>query len=197
MPRQHVYEEDGRAYVRRMLHTRKRYQLIMLDAYDRQYIPEHLLTREFLQRGALAAGADGIVAANTFSSSRLYQNESVTYRAVFGPFYNLKSANRVILASNGRLPSIAQARRNAEHFDAAFRPLGFKAASVLSLFSTAIDWDPEGARADRSVFAGQSAQQRGPERGTESRCRRALAATAACAPRLRRRSLPRAPAASP
>jgi spermidine synthase len=139
---QHVYEEDGRAYVRRMLRTDKRYQLIMLDAYDQQYIPEHLLTREFLVQVRSLLAPNGIVAANTFSSSRLYQNESVTYRAVFGTFYNLKSANRVILASNAPLPGIAQATRNAEHFDAAFTALGFKAMSVLSLFNTGVDWDP-------------------------------------------------------
>ena len=140
---QHVYEEDGRAYVRRMLRTDKRYQLIMLDAYDNQYIPEHLLTQEFLTQVRSLLAPNGIVAANTFSSSRLYQNESVTYRAVFGEFYNLKSANRVILASNAPLPSVAQATRNAEHFDAAFTALGFKSISILSLFSTAVDWDPK------------------------------------------------------
>ena len=46
--RVHVTIEDGRAYVRRMLRGNKRYQLIMLDAYERQYIPEHMLTQEFL-----------------------------------------------------------------------------------------------------------------------------------------------------
>lgn len=139
---QHLYEEDGRAYVRRMLRTLQRYQLIMLDAYDQQYIPEHLLTQGFLAQVRSLLAPNGIVAANTFSSSRLYQNESVTYRAVFGTFYNLKSANRVILASNGQLPGIAQATRNARQFDAAFAALGFKAMSVLSLFNTGIDWDP-------------------------------------------------------
>jgi spermidine synthase len=140
---QHVYEEDGRAYVRRMLRTDRRYQLIMLDAYDNQYIPEHLLTQEFLTQVRSLLAPDGIVAANTFSSSRLYQNESATYRAVFGVFYNLKSANRVILASNAPLPSVAQATRNAGHFDAAFTALGFKPMSILSLFSTTVDWDPK------------------------------------------------------
>jgi spermidine synthase len=139
---QHVFEEDGRAYVRRTLRTDKRYALIMLDAYDNQYIPEHLLTQEFLAQVRALLAPNGIVAANTFSSSRLYQNESVTYRAVFGVFYNLKSANRVILASNGALPTVAQATRNAARFDAAFTALGFKPQSVLGLFNTGIDWDP-------------------------------------------------------
>lgn len=138
---QHVFEEDGRAYVRRILHTLQRYQLIMLDAYDQQYIPEHMLTREFLAQVRELLAPNGIVAANTFSSSRLYSNESVTYRAVYGTFYNLKSANRVILASNGPLPEMARVRSNAAALDAAFRPMGFTATSLLPLFSTTADWD--------------------------------------------------------
>ncbi len=138
----HVIVEDGRVYVRSALRGSKRYQLIMLDAYDSQYIPEHMLTREFLTevRALLAPG--GIVAANTFSSSRLYQNESVTYRAVFGPFYNLKSANRVILAARDVLPSLQQAAANSRRFGDVFRSYGFSADAVLARFSTRVDWDP-------------------------------------------------------
>jgi len=141
--RVHVTIEDGRAYVRRMLRGNKRYQLIMLDAYERQYIPEHMLTREFLTEVRSLLTSDGIVAANTFSSSRLYQNESVTYRAVFGPFYNLKSNNRVIMAANGPLPSLDEVSRNSRAFSEAFRPFGLTPDSVLTLFSTREDWDPK------------------------------------------------------
>ena len=139
----HVTIEDGRAYVRRMLRGSKRYQLIMLDAYERQYIPEHMLTREFLSEVRSLLIPDGVVAANTFSSSHLYQNESVTYSAVFGPFYNLKSSNRVILASNGPLPTLDEVSRNSRTFNDAFNPFGFTPASVLTLFSTQVDWDPK------------------------------------------------------
>jgi spermidine synthase len=138
-----VFEEDGRAYVRRVLRSDKRYQLIMLDAYDSQYIPEHLLTREFLSQVRALLAPGGIVAANTFSSSRLYDSESVTYRSVFGQFYNLKSANRVILASNAALPSLAQAAQNSQLFVAAFKPLGFTPQSVLSRFNTSSDWNAD------------------------------------------------------
>ena len=141
--RVHVTIEDGRAYVRRMLRGNKRYQLIMLDAYERQYIPEHMLTREFLTEVRSLLTPDGIVAANTFSSSRLYQNESVTYRTVFGPFYNLKSNNRVIMAANGPLPSLDEVSRNSRAFSEAFRPFGLTPDSVLTLFSTKEDWDPK------------------------------------------------------
>jgi len=138
-PQLTVSTEDGRAYVRRLLRegTRK-YDLIMLDAYEREYIPEHLLTREFLRQVAELLRPGGVVAANTWSSSRLYPNESVTYHAVFGDFYNLKSGNRIILASSGALPTLDEIRRNSE----AFTPLGFTPSVLLPLFSTQADWDP-------------------------------------------------------
>jgi spermidine synthase len=141
----HLTVQDGRAYVRQALRGSKRYELIMLDAYEHQYIPEHMLTREFLAEVRSLLQPGGIVAANTFSSSRLYQNESVTYSSVFGEFYNLRSGNRVILAANGPLPSIDEVTRNSRRFSTAFEPYGFSASSVLLMFSTHPDWDP-GAR---------------------------------------------------
>jgi spermidine synthase len=144
-PHMQVFEEDGRAYVRRILRTQQRYALIMLDAYDHQYIPEHLLTQEFLTQVRSLLAPAGIVAANTFSSSRLYDSESVTYHSVFGGFYNLKSSNRVIIASNAPLPALPQITTNSQGFTAAFMQRGFTVQSVLARFSTAPDWDP-GAR---------------------------------------------------
>ncbi len=137
-----VFEEDGRAYVRRMLRTDQRYQLIMLDAYDHQYIPEHMLTREFLTEVRSLLSPGGVVAANTFSSSRLYQNESVTYAGVFGSFYNLKSNNRVILASAGTLPELDAIRRNADQLGPALSKLGVSMPALLERFTTSPDWDP-------------------------------------------------------
>ncbi|HTP40060.1 MAG TPA: fused MFS/spermidine synthase [Steroidobacteraceae bacterium] len=142
-PHINVFEEDGRAYVRRVQRAGTHYDLVLLDAYDSEYIPEHLLTREFLQevQALLAPGA--VLAANTFSASRLYNNESVTYHAVFGDFYNLRSGNRVILLRQGGLPPMAEVSANSRRFDAAFAPLGFKPEALLPLFSSRADWDPD------------------------------------------------------
>jgi spermidine synthase len=137
-----VIEEDGRAYVKRAVRAGKSYDLVMLDAYDHEYIPEHLLTREFLQEVKSLLKPGGIVAANTFSSSRLYDSESVTYRAVFGEFYNLKMANRIIIASNGALPSPATLQQNSNAFTAAFARMGFSADEVRARFSLQPDWNP-------------------------------------------------------
>ena len=141
----HVHTEDGRAFVRRSAHGTQRYDLIMLDAYDHQYIPEHMLTQEFLQevRSLLRPGA--VLAANTFSNSHLYDNESVTYARVFGEFYNLRRGNRVILTRLGGLPAADALRANAERLGGAFQPLGFSPTQLLELYSRQVDWK-SGAR---------------------------------------------------
>jgi spermidine synthase len=140
-PLTQVIESDGRVYAKRALRAGRRYDLIMLDAFDHEYIPEHLLTQEFLQevKGLLAPG--GVLVANTFSSSRLYDHESVTYAAAFDRFFNLKRENRVIIASNSPLPDAARLRANSRQFEPAFELFGFDAARLLPLFSQERDWN--------------------------------------------------------
>jgi len=134
--------QDARVYVKRAQKAGRKYDLILLDAFDHQYIPEHLLTREYLTevRSILRPGA--VLAANTFSSSRLYDSESVTYAQVFGPFYNLKTGNRVILTANGTLPPIAAVRARAAALAPQLDPLGAESGALLAMFSTRADWDP-------------------------------------------------------
>ena len=136
-----VIEADGRVHVKRALRDQERYELIMLDAFDHEYIPEHLLTREFLTEVKSLLAPGGVLAANTFSSSRLYDHESTTYASVFPQFFNLKRENRVIIASNGPLPDDAQLRANSAKFAPAFDSYGFSASKLLPLFSRKQDWE--------------------------------------------------------
>ena len=106
-----VFHEDARVFVRRAALRHRNagtaaqgYDLIVLDAFNGEYIPEHLMTREFLQDVHTLLADGGIVAANTFSISRLYDAESNTYLDTFGTLANFKlteSANRVIFATKG------------------------------------------------------------------------------------------------
>jgi spermidine synthase len=138
-----VVEMDGRVFVKRALREQRAYDLIMLDAFDHEYIPEHLLTQEFLRevRGLLAPG--GVLAANTFSSSKLYDHESVTYASVFGTFFNLKQENRVILAAQGPLPSRESIAANGARHRTLLEYMGVDVEKLLSLFSTRADWNPK------------------------------------------------------
>ncbi|MET0533044.1 MAG: fused MFS/spermidine synthase [Steroidobacter sp.] len=143
--RLNVIEADGRVHVKRALRSEERYDLIMLDAFDHEYIPEHLLTQEFLKEVKSLLAPGGVLAANTFSSSRLYDHESTTYASVFPQFFNLKRENRVIIASNGPLPDDAQLRANSVKFEKTFDAFGFSAQKLLPLFSRKQDWE-QGAR---------------------------------------------------
>jgi spermidine synthase len=140
--RTRVIESDGRVYVKRALRGTQRYDLIMLDAFDHEYIPEHLLTQEFLQEVKSLLAPGGVLAANTFSSSGLYQHESVTYERVFGRFFNLKRENRVIITRLDALPDAAQLRAKARPFVDPFQAFDVNAADLLQLFTQERDWDP-------------------------------------------------------
>jgi spermidine synthase len=138
-----VIESDGRVYVKRAQRTGQHYDLIMLDAFDHEYIPEHLLTQEFLLEVKSLLTPQGVLAANTFSSSGLYEHESVTYEAAFGKFFNLKLDNRVIITRLGALPDAAQLHATAAKFIDAFDKFGFDAAELLPLFTQERDWNPK------------------------------------------------------
>lgn len=136
-----VYEVDGRVYVKRAIRENKTYDMVMLDAFDHEYIPEHLLTREFLQEVKQLLHPGSILVANTFSSSGLYDYESVTYQSVFGEFYSLKAANRVIIARIGELPSIEQITENSKQFETQLSNFMMTSNDVLPLYTKRVDWD--------------------------------------------------------
>jgi spermidine synthase len=142
-PRMRVFEEDGRVFVKRAAKAGTKYDLIMLDAYDHQYIPEHLLTREFLQEVKSILAPGGVVAANTFTGSKLYNNESATYETVFGPFFNLKTNNRVILTKLDGLPSREDLTRTAAALAPQLRRFGIEGDALLKQFSTEKDWQSD------------------------------------------------------
>jgi spermidine synthase len=97
-----TYNQDGRIYIKRALLKKQQYDWIILDAFNGDYIPEHLMTKEFLQEAKALLSKNGILSANTFSLSELYAHESATYKAVFGDFYqvsNQGNSNRIIIVN--------------------------------------------------------------------------------------------------
>ena len=140
-----VHEEDGRVFVKKAMKGGPQFDLVMLDAFEDDYIPEHLLTQEFLTevKSILMPGA--VVAANTFSSSGLYPSESATYAAVFGKFYNLKAANRVIWAQNGELAALETLVGNAKALAPVLEKRGVQSGQLMSIMQGGQDW-PDSAR---------------------------------------------------
>ena len=97
-----TYNQDGRIFIKRALLKKQQYDWIILDAFNGDYIPEHIMTKEFLQETKHLLSDNGVLSSNTFSISGLYAHESATYKAVYGDFYqvsNRANSNRIILVS--------------------------------------------------------------------------------------------------
>ena len=95
--------KDGRVFIKRAILKNEKYDWIILDAFNGDYIPEHLMTKEFLTEVKSLLTQHGILSANTFSTSLLYDYESATYQNVFNHlqiFHAPTKGNRVIFASN-------------------------------------------------------------------------------------------------
>src|SRR5690606_2835193 len=142
-PRQRVFVEDGRQYVQRAAAEGRRYDMIMLDAFDADYIPPHLLTIEFFREIKSILTKNGLVVGNSFVGSDLYDRESATYGEVFGPFFNLRArldGNRVIIASAGSLPSPEVLKQNGEVLAERLKPFGIDVDVAIARFTRVEQW---------------------------------------------------------
>lgn len=140
-----VHAMDARVFGRRAARGKKQYDLILLDAYNGEYIPEHLMTAEYLTETKALLAPGGVLAANTFAISALYDHESTTYTHVFGNFLNFRlreSANRVILTTRGPMPDIIFRRSRAATLDGRLTEFGVKLEDYVDGLDGRVDWDP-------------------------------------------------------
>lgn len=127
-----VVVEDGRRFLAR---TSQTFDLVFLDAYHGDYIPFHLLTREFLELVRAHLGEGGVVVANTWADQSLSERESATYAAVFGRFHSYRgrrSANRIVVAArDGEDVPDAELRRRLARAQGRYAVADLDLASLL------------------------------------------------------------------
>lgn len=139
-----VIVEDGRPFIKRAGLRGVTYDYIVLDAFSGDYIPEHMLTREFLEEVKSIMTEDSVLVSNTFSTSRLYDHESVTYQRVFNEFYNFKlptSGNRIIITQLDPLPPRGQLVTEARRLADGLQKFGVPLLDYPRRLSTRVDWD--------------------------------------------------------
>ncbi len=98
-----VHVSDGRMFVRKLLRegAKTKYDIVILDAFSSEYIPFHLMTKEFLEELQGVLEDDGVVVANVFYANRLFNAELNTYLAVYGRcqgFFGARSGNALLVA---------------------------------------------------------------------------------------------------
>jgi len=86
------------------------------------------------------------VSANTFSTSKLYHHESVTYHAVFGDFINVSNninSNRIILAGYKEHPNNDLMQERLNKLEPLLAPFGVdikKLSQSMTLTKDKTDW---------------------------------------------------------
>ncbi len=139
-----VAVNDARVFIKRAGIRGEKYDYIVLDAFGGDYIPEHLLTREFLEEVKQIMTEDGVLVANTFSTSRFYDHESVTYQKVFNEFFNFTlpgSGNRIIITQLDFLPPRGNLRSRAQMLAPSLEKYGVPLLEYPNRLSTRVDWD--------------------------------------------------------
>ncbi len=144
-----VVIKDARLHIKRQALKNKKYDLIILDAFGSDYIPEHLTTVEFLQEVKQVLSPQGVLASNTFSSSKYYHHESSTYAEVFGKFFVMQTnagSNRVILYSeDDTLLNIKNIENNVKALGETLEKYDVDAELMLRSINTMPMWN-ESAR---------------------------------------------------
>jgi spermidine synthase len=112
--RMKVHVEDGRMFIKKsLLRTPDRkYDYIVLDAFNGDYIPFHLMTKEFLEEVKSILSDNGVVVANVFSHNRLFDAELKTFIEVFGNcqvFLGQHSTNAILAATKAGTPLTKEA----------------------------------------------------------------------------------------
>ena len=124
-PNQNVasYIDDGRIFIRKQIANSIKYDAILIDAFDKDYIPEHMATIEFLQQVKASLAPGGAAIFNTFHGTAMHDHEIATHQFVFGTVYttDLKNGNSVL--SNVKAPNSTRlGASKATHFRDKFAP---------------------------------------------------------------------------
>ena len=112
-PRLHIYNNDGRIFLQE---TNQQYDLIVLDAYSRSYVPFHLMTTQFFNLLSAHLTPKGVMISNLISgitpeNDQLLTAEVNTIQTIFrnvytfaveGPSYGDAQNVEILATSSGQ-----------------------------------------------------------------------------------------------
>ena len=106
-----IHISDGRVFIKDAGQENpvKKYDMIIMDAFNSSSIPGHLTTREFLKELMLILDPRGVVAANVLIDNRLFHSILKTYRRVFKRCYvfmGARAQNAVFVSPGPDAPEL-------------------------------------------------------------------------------------------
>jgi len=147
--RMRVNIADGRMFIKQRLRKEnaEKYDIVILDAFNSDYIPFHLMTKEFLDEVKSVLAEDGAVVANVFQNNRLFDAELATFIAVFGRcqvFVGTYSTNAMLVSPgpNGKILTVQEAVSQARILQRKVN-FAFDMVTVASRLRPEIHPDPQ------------------------------------------------------
>ncbi len=120
-PRLGIYNDDGRRF---LLQEGRQYDVIVLDAYSKSYVPFHLMTREYYQLLDDRLAPDGVIVSNhigsmgqmayNYETSKLWRAAYKTMAEVFPSVYafqtrsNTDGVQNIILVADKNEASLTE-----------------------------------------------------------------------------------------
>jgi len=144
-----VYTIDGRSFVNIQVASRaKPYDWVIVDAFDDDYIPFHMTTKECFEVIQRSLAPDGVVAVNTAINHELYSYQARTIQTVFGQvdaYFTHRSGNVILVAQNGSTKPMTLDRALAARKAADLPPTsGADLQYITSCLLPKPNWDPKG-----------------------------------------------------
>jgi spermidine synthase len=153
--RMKITTEDGRLFLKR---TKKKYDWIILDAYQNDYIPFHLTTLEFLKEVKSRLKDGGVVVSNITSTFRnkFFDSMVMTYKNAFPHLSVIKgktSGNFIFVATaSGKIKDKDGVQARAAKIKSAKR-LDIDLAEFAARYEDSAAYEWEGAKILTDDFA--------------------------------------------
>ena len=126
---------DAKKYINDLEH-KETYDLIIVDLFDNLYIPQGILSPEFIKNAKESLTENGVIAFNTFYDSNHYKKESRLFKGLLGEFYNVygNGGNRIIIANKNKLKSMGEIKENTLLYKDILESVGISNEEALSYF---------------------------------------------------------------
>ena len=131
--RNKIFIEDGFDFAKSA--PENSYDIVLLDAYDDEYIAPQLLTNEFFKNIKRIMTKSGIVAVNTLQNSKFTDLENKLVKDNFGEYYSLPlDGSRTMIASKSVLPNFEEIYARSQPWIFRFGAVGVSSHAIASLY---------------------------------------------------------------
>ncbi len=129
--------QDGLKFINES--EENKYDIVMIDVFDADYIPEGFLTNEAMQNFKKVTKMGGIIAFNTFVNSDYTEKEDKLFADNFMQRYQLiQQGNKIIITSNWQLKNIEKIKKTAINLQDAFSKIGINASAIFNLYRSGL-----------------------------------------------------------